>query len=121
MREPISRDSASPRELAEATRRLDRALEQLEAACAVKAPVTAGVLDEAAYAALESDRVRLAAELAAAHAREEELEAAAAAASQALGRAAAEVRAVLSGDEVSDGDDDEASTSDGGGLNEEAA
>jgi len=124
MREPISRDSASPRELVEATRRLDRALELLEAACAAKAPVAAGAFDAAAFAALESDRARLASDLDAARAREGELESAAAAASRALGRAAAEVRAVLGGDEL-DGREldggDEASRSDGAGLNEEAA
>jgi hypothetical protein len=119
MREPISRDSASPRELAEATRRLDRALEQLESACAAKVSAPMGSAERGGYAALESDRVRLTAELDAARVREAELEAAAAAASQALGRAAAEVRAVL-------GEDDDASTSDGErsggqGLNEEAA
>ncbi len=75
MREPISRDSASPRELAEATRRLDRALERLEAACAAKVSTATGLSDAAApdaaaYAALESDRARLAAELDAARARE---------------------------------------------------
>jgi hypothetical protein len=92
-------------------------LEQLEAACAGK--VSTATPDGAAYAALESDRARLAAELDAALAREGALESAAAAASQALGRAAAEVRAAL-------GEDEEASTSDGEtsggqGLNEEAA
>ncbi len=122
MREPISRDSASPRELGEATRRLDRALEQLEAACAAKV-ANAGPPDDEAFAALESDRARLAAELDAARAREGELESAAAAASRALGRAAAEVRAALGEGE---GDGDGVSTSDGEtsggeGLNEEAA
>jgi hypothetical protein len=114
MREPISRDSASPRELAEATRRLDRALEQLEAVCAARGAATPGRPDDAAYAALESDRARLAAELDAALARECELESAASAASQALGRAAAEVRAVL-------GEGDDGSKSEDDGLNEEAA
>jgi len=119
MREPISRDSASPRELAEATRRLDRALEQLEAACAGKIAAAGGTLDEAAYVALESDRARLVAELDAARAREGELESAAAAASEALGRAAAEVRAALGeGDDVPTSDGER---SDGDGLNEEAA
>jgi peptidoglycan hydrolase CwlO-like protein len=115
MREPISRDSASPRELVEATKRLDRALQQLEAACAAKVST---VMD-LAYAALESDRARLAAELDAARVREGELASAAAAASKALGRAAAEVRAALGEDEamsMSGGD-----ASDGEGLNEEAA
>jgi hypothetical protein len=129
MREPISRDSASPRELAEATRRLDRALERLEAACAAKVSTATGLSDAAApdaaapdaaaYAALESDRARLAAELDAARAREGELESAAAAASQALGRAATEVRAALGEDEVAPAADSE--TSGGEGLNEEAA
>jgi len=119
MREPISRDSASPRELAEATRRLDRALEQLEAACAAKVAPAPDALDAAAYAALESDRARLAADLDAARAREHELQAAASAASQALGRAAAEVRAALGEDDLDDGED--ASRTDGEGLNEEAA
>ncbi len=127
MREPISRDSASPRELAEATRRLDRALEQLKAACAAK--VSAVTPDEVAYAALESDRTRLAAELDAALAREGELESAAAAASRALGRAAAEVRAALGEDEDASKPDSETShgetsggeKSGGQGLNEEAA
>jgi len=114
MREPISRDSASPRELVEATRRLDRALEQLEIACAAKVAKPAEALNGAAYAALESDRARLAAELDAARAREGELESAAAAASQALGRAAAEVRAAL-------GEDETRSKPDSNGLNEEAA
>jgi hypothetical protein len=119
MREPISRDSASPRELAEATRRLDCALAQLEAACAAKVSTATGLADDAApnlvaYAALESDRARLAADLDAARARQGELESAAAAASQALGAAAAEVRAVL-------GEDEDASMSGGDGLNEEAA
>ncbi len=116
MREPISRDSASARELADATRRLDHALEQLEAACAAKVSGGTGSLhdgdSEDVLAALESDRARLAVELDAARAREGELESAAAAASKALGRAAAEVRAALG---------EEASTSDGDGLNEEAA
>jgi len=107
MREPMSR------ELAEATRRLDRALEQLEAACAAKVSTVIGLPDDA-YVALESDRARLAADLEAARFREEALAAAAAAASQALGRAAAEVRAAL-------GEDDNATKPDGGGLNEEAA
>jgi hypothetical protein len=114
MREPISRDSASPRELAEAARRLDCALAQLEAACAAKVSTATGPPDDAVYAALESDRARLAADLDAARARQGELEAAAAAASQALGAAAAEVRAVL-------GEDGDASMSDSDGLNEEAA
>jgi hypothetical protein len=118
MREPISRDFASPRELAEATRRLDCALAQLEAACAARVSAAGladgAVPDLAAYGALESDRARLAADLDAARARQGELEAAAAAASQALGAAAAEVRAVL-------GEDEAASMSDGDGLNEEAA
>jgi len=119
MREPISRDSASPRELAEATRRLDRALEHLEAACAAKISTATEAPDETALAALESDRARLAAELDAARAREGELESAAAAASQALGRAAAEVRAALSEGEGVSASDGE--TSGGEGLNEEAA
>jgi hypothetical protein len=119
MREPISRDSASPRELAEATRRLDRALEQLEAACAAKVSTATGSLDETALAALASDRARLAAELDAARAREGELESAAAAASLALGRAAAEVRAALGESEDVSASDGE--TSGDEGLNEEAA
>jgi hypothetical protein len=129
MREPMSRDSAAPRELAEATRRLDAALERLEAACAEKIGATAqtasfGALDEAAYAALESDRARLAADLDAALAREGELESAAAAASQALGRAAAEVRAALGDSDQGDSDqgDGEAKAKPvGDGMNEEAA
>jgi peptidoglycan hydrolase CwlO-like protein len=124
MREPISRDSASPRELVEATKRLDRALQQLEAACAAKVSTVMDLPDgqapnDDAYAALESDRARLAAELDAARVREGELASAAAAASKALGRAAAEVRAALGEDEamsMSGGD-----ASDGEGLNEEAA
>ncbi len=48
----------------------------------------------------ESDRARLALELDAARARERALEEVAAEASAALGRAAAEVRAVLSAEEV---------------------
>ncbi len=114
MREPISRDSASPRELAEATMRLDRALEQLEAAYAAKVLTATGSPDDLAFAALQSDRARLAAELDSVRAREAELEAAAAAASQALGRAATEVRAAL-------GEGEDASTPEGEGLNEEAA
>jgi hypothetical protein len=114
MREPISRDSASSRELVEATRRLDGALEQLEAACTAKVSKVVGLPDDDAYAALESDRARLAADLDAALAREEALAAAAVAASQALGRAAAEVRAAL-------GEDEDASKPDSDGLNEEAA
>jgi hypothetical protein len=147
MREPISRDSASPRELAEATRRLDGALARLDAACAAKVRRPGDARDDHdALSALERDRARLAAELEAARARERELESAAAAASQALGRAAAEVRAALAdGEPVDDhlGDahlDDEgggepeggdreslegeaeaASKSAGDGLNEEAA
>jgi len=148
MREPISRDSASPRELAEATRRLDRALQQLATACTAKLGAPAVAPDGAAVAALERDRARLAAELEAARAREGELEAAAAAASQALGRAAVEVRAALEaggtgepemGDpEIGDGElgegappkseasereaEGEAASKPGGdGLNEEAA
>jgi uncharacterized membrane protein YccC len=120
MREPISRDSASPRELAEATRRLDRALEQLAAACAAKVSNT-GPPDDEAYAALESDRARLAAELDAARAREGELESAAAAASRALGRAAAEVRAALGEGEGDGASKSDGETSGGEGLNEEAA
>jgi hypothetical protein len=118
MREPISRDSASPRELAEATRRLDRALEQLEAACAAKGLASGASPDGGSaaleLAALESERARLAAELEASRVREAELESAAAAASQALGRAADEVRAVL-------GEGEDGATSEGDGLNEEAA
>jgi peptidoglycan hydrolase CwlO-like protein len=120
MREPISRDSASPRELVEATKRLDRALQQLEAACAAKGSTVMELRqNDPAYAALESDRARLAAELDAARVREGELASAAAAASKALGRAAAEVRAALGEDEamsISGGD-----ASDGEGLSEEAA
>jgi hypothetical protein len=144
MREPISRDSASPRELAEATKRLDRALEQLEAACAAKAGLAkaglakvglakaglaTGALDGDAYAAQQSERARLLADLDAARHREAALEAAALAASQALGRAADEVRAALgehemdddapSCDALSDGED--GSKPDGDGFNEEAA
>jgi len=124
MRESISRDSASPRELVEATRRLDRALERLEAACAAKAgAASGGALDGAAYAALQGDRVRLAADLDVARRREEELEAAALAASLALGRAADEVRAALGDD---DGCDDALGAEDGvkpegDEFNEEAA
>jgi len=86
----------------------------LEAACAAKVSTPVGALDGAAYAALESDRARLAADLAAARAREGELESAAVAASQALGRAAAEVRAAL-------GEDETRSKPESNGLNEEAA
>ena len=81
MREPISRDSASPRELAEATKRLDRALDQLEAAFAAKVSASGGAAspnasDGAAYAALQSDNARLAADLDVARARESQLESA---------------------------------------------
>jgi hypothetical protein len=137
MREPISRDSASPRELAEALKRLDRALEHLEGTCAAKAlgsesaAASAGASDAEAYAALESDHVRLAAELDAARARERQLELAAAAASKALGRAAADVRAVLDEGQGGEGqggvdndpagDAERASKAAGEQFNEEAA
>jgi chromosome segregation ATPase len=146
MREPISRDTASPRELAEATRRLDRALARLDAACVAVAGRPAAASADDALGALERDRARLAAELEAARARGSELESAAAAASQALGRAAAEVRAALEdgepvNSEISDpdladrdlgggdlgdgetieGEAEAASKSAGDGLNEEAA
>jgi len=127
MREPISRDSASPRELAEATRRLDSALERLEAACAAKvSTATRGAPDQGSpvaleLAALESDRARLAAELDVTRAREAELEAAAAAASQALGRAAAEVRAALGEGEGEDALKPDNEKTGGDGVNEEAA
>jgi hypothetical protein len=129
MREPISRDSASPRDLAEAINRLDGALGRLDAACAAKLSTSTGAPDQTAYAALESDCARLAAELDAAHLRERDLAAAGAAASRALGRAATEVRSALVDGEGGDGEgsDEEKgeaetmSKPNGRGLNEEAA
>ena len=81
-----------------AIRRLDQALAALEVRLAQK---TASREDENAdlfdhaESAFAQDRGRLAAELAAARAREKALEEVAAEASAALGRAAAEVRAAL--------------------------
>jgi hypothetical protein len=82
-----------------AIRRLDRALETLEAG--VRARTERGASDPDLFTdpALEQDRARLAAELDAARARERALEEVAAEASAALGRAAAEVRAALAAGE----------------------
>jgi len=75
--------------LGDATRRLELALNRLEARLAERVS-RAGDSD-----AFAEDRARLAADLDAARAREKALEQVAAEASAALGRAAAEVRAAL--------------------------
>lgn len=95
MRETISREAGGEGMLADAVRRLDRALARLDATLAERtAPPVRDLFPQ-------SDS-GLAAELEASRARERALEAAATAASQALGRAAVEVRAVLAaGDEGS--------------------
>jgi hypothetical protein len=74
-----------------AARRLDRAVASLEAR--LTARLAAVDSDEGDL--FEQDRSQLAAELDAARSRERALEALAAEASEALGRAAAEVRAAL--------------------------
>lgn len=111
MREPTSRDSngdaASLGVLGDAVWRLDQAVAKLEAVETSAASDTAlqerlaaqqTVLDKitAECAALESQKAALLAELATALDREMAFMDAAAAASNALGRAGAEVRAVLS-------------------------
>jgi hypothetical protein len=112
MREPTSRDSngegASLGVLGDAVWRLDQAVAKLETAQPVPAPAETAlqerltaqqtVLDKisAECAMLEQDKAALVAELETARHREMALMDAAAAASDALGRAGAEVRAVLS-------------------------
>ncbi len=111
MREPTSRDSsgegASMGVLGDAVGRLDRAMTKLESARSASAADAALqerlaaqqiVLDKitAECAAIEREKAALAADLNVAREREMALMDAAAAASDALGRAGAEVRAVLS-------------------------
>ena len=82
--------------LSAAIRRLDKALSMLES------KVTARALHQHSQDndLFEDDRLRMAAELNAARARERALEEIAAEASAALGRAAAEVRAALTAEEI---------------------
>jgi hypothetical protein len=112
MREPTSRDSngegASLGVLGDAVWRLDQAVKTLEQAQPASATPDAALQDRLAAqqtvldkisaecAALERDKAALTAELETAREREMALMDAAAAASDALGRAGAEVRAVLS-------------------------
>jgi hypothetical protein len=97
MREPVAREASGSDQIGEAARRLDRALTRLEKALAGRDPGAGGGSD-----LFERDRSELAAKLDAARARERALEEAAAAASDALGRAAAEVRLALGEDEPAD-------------------
>lgn len=85
MRETTSREANGDGPLNDAVRRLDRALATLESSLRRDPAVLAGRPAEE----------RLAAELQSSRARERALEQAAAAASDALGRAAAEVRTAL--------------------------
>jgi hypothetical protein len=111
MREPTSRDSngegASLGVLGDAVWRLDQAVKKLESGAPAAGPDTAlqarleaqqTVLDKisAECEALKTEKAALVAELDTAREREMALMDAAAAASDALGRAGAEVRAVLS-------------------------
>jgi hypothetical protein len=121
MREPTSRDSngegASMGVLGDAVWRLDQAVKTLESAHPSATPDAAlqerlaaqqTVLDKisAECATLEDQKAALTAELDTARHREMALMDAAAAASDALGRAGAEVRAVLS--QGSDNNEEEA-------------
>jgi hypothetical protein len=101
MREPLSREANGEGVLNEAMRRLDRALAELETNLGARdlPPEAERYLQE---------RREMARDLEAARARERALEYAAAAASDALGRAAAEVRAALSEGETQDLDEEEA-------------
>jgi len=81
-----------------AARRLDRAMTRLETRLAER---LASAGDSGAFA---EDRARLAADLDAARARERALEQVAAEASEALGRAASEVRAALAAELVEGSD-----------------
>jgi len=92
MREPVAREASGPDAIGEAARRLDRALTRVEKLLAARG--TGGGSD-----LFDHDRSALAAELDAARARERALEEAASAASDALGRAAAEVRLALGEDD----------------------
>jgi uncharacterized membrane protein YccC len=101
MREPLSREATGESPLNEAMRRLDRALAELES--------NLGERDLPPEAErYRQERRELAQDLEAARARERALEYAAAAASDALGRAAAEVRAALGAGETQDVDEEEA-------------
>ena len=84
--DPPRLDPQRPDPLGDAARRLDRALTRLERLVGGDGPGSD---------LFDHDRAALAAELDAARARERELEAAAAAASQALGRAADQMRLAL--------------------------
>ncbi len=84
-----AREAVSDTALGDATRRLELALNRLEARLSERL-ARAGETD-----AFSSDRARLAADLDPARARERALEQVAPEASAALGRAAAEVRAAL--------------------------
>ncbi|MDR3512090.1 MAG: DUF4164 family protein [Caulobacteraceae bacterium] len=74
-----------------AIHRLDRALGQLE----LRLTALITEVDSANNGLFDQDRTKLAAELDAARSRERELEIAGSLASQALGRAIADIRAVL--------------------------
>lgn len=92
MREPLSREATGEGQLNEAMRRLDHALAELESSLGGR-----DLPPEAER--YRQERRELARDLEAARARERALEYAAAAASDALGRAAAEVRAALGASE----------------------
>lgn len=74
-----------------AIHRLDRALGQLE----LRMSALISEVDSANNGLFDQDRAKLAAELDAARSRERELEIAGSLASQALGRAIADIRAIL--------------------------
>ena len=105
MREPVPREASGEGvsgAVGEAARRLDLAVALLESSLAERpgeiraAEPAAALLDaQDRITELEGERDALTAQIRSAAERERELEAAATAASEALGRAAAEVRAAL--------------------------